>query len=207
MSKAVLISIRPWWCLKIAQGKKTIEVRKTKPKLDTPFKAYVYVPKVRPYLVWGDVFRGNWETEFTSLSGYGWDEANRIWDVFNGKVMGEFTCDGLQEITYNNSAHDMPPFYQWLDAPPWALFLPQRACLTDEELAQYLGSAGGYGWHISNLNVYDDPMPLSRFHRPCRTGLYCDSCAMYQTHDLICGNAALQITRPPQSWCYVEELT
>lgn len=30
--KAVLISIRPKWCEKIVNGKKTIEVRKTRPK-------------------------------------------------------------------------------------------------------------------------------------------------------------------------------
>jgi predicted transcriptional regulator len=42
MSKAVVLSIRPKWCEKIAIGEKTIEVRKTRPKLDTPFKAYIY---------------------------------------------------------------------------------------------------------------------------------------------------------------------
>ncbi len=38
MSKAVMISIRPKWCEKIVNGEKTIEVRKTRPKLETPFK-------------------------------------------------------------------------------------------------------------------------------------------------------------------------
>jgi hypothetical protein len=42
MSKAVLISIRPEWCEKIINGQKTIEVRKTRPKMDTPFKCYIY---------------------------------------------------------------------------------------------------------------------------------------------------------------------
>ena len=42
MSKAVLISIRPKWCEKIINGQKTIEVRKTRPKMDTPFKCYIY---------------------------------------------------------------------------------------------------------------------------------------------------------------------
>ena len=42
MSKAVLISIRPEWCEKIINGRKTIEVRKTRPKMDTPFKCYIY---------------------------------------------------------------------------------------------------------------------------------------------------------------------
>ena len=42
MSKAVLISIRPQWCEKIANGEKTVEVRKTRPNIATPFKCYIY---------------------------------------------------------------------------------------------------------------------------------------------------------------------
>ena len=40
--KSVLISIRPEWCKMIAEGKKTIEVRKTRPKLECPFQCYIY---------------------------------------------------------------------------------------------------------------------------------------------------------------------
>ena len=37
MSKAVLISIRPEWGEKIINGQKTIEVRKTRQKMNPPF--------------------------------------------------------------------------------------------------------------------------------------------------------------------------
>ena len=40
--KSVLISIRPEWCEKIINGRKTIEVRKTRPKMNPPFKCYIY---------------------------------------------------------------------------------------------------------------------------------------------------------------------
>ena len=43
--KAVLISIQPKWCELISNGKKTIEVRKTRPMLETPFKCYIYCTK------------------------------------------------------------------------------------------------------------------------------------------------------------------
>ena len=43
--KAVLISIQPKWVEKIANGEKTIEVRKTRPNLQTPFKCYIYCTK------------------------------------------------------------------------------------------------------------------------------------------------------------------
>ena len=40
--KAVLISIRPEWVDKILAGKKTLEVRKNRPNMGTPFKCYIY---------------------------------------------------------------------------------------------------------------------------------------------------------------------
>lgn len=49
-NKAVLISIRPEWCDLIVRGKKTIEVRKTRPKLETPFKVYIYCTKIPDWL-------------------------------------------------------------------------------------------------------------------------------------------------------------
>lgn len=56
MDKSVLISIRPEWCELIVSGEKTIEVRKTRPKLDMPFKCYIYCTNRRPFLVWGGYF-------------------------------------------------------------------------------------------------------------------------------------------------------
>lgn len=51
--KSVLISIKPQYCELIASGKKTVEVRKRRPKLQTPFKCYIYCTKVKPTLaVW-----------------------------------------------------------------------------------------------------------------------------------------------------------
>ena len=67
MSKAVMISIRPKWCEKIARGEKTIEVRKTRPKLETPFKCYIYCTKAKERLItilkdgdenYGEIYRG-----------------------------------------------------------------------------------------------------------------------------------------------------
>ena len=45
--RAILMSIRPEWCEKIFNGEKTIEVRKTAPKLETPFTVYVYQTKIK----------------------------------------------------------------------------------------------------------------------------------------------------------------
>lgn len=173
MSKAVILSIRPKWCEKIASGKKTIEVRKTKTKLETPFKAYIYctMPDTRdPHNI---------------LELHGADGKIR---KANGKVIGEFTCDRIYELAPLNHAPDD---------------VEKQACLTREEIVDYLKGTG-YGWHISNLKIYDKPRELNEFRRSCPNSWYCESCAMYWENNGTCGNASLQIKRPPQSWCYVE---
>ena len=153
MSKAVLISIRQKWCDKIISGEKTIEVRKTRPKLNSPFKCYIY-------------------------------------KCGNGKIIGEFLCDQIINI---NGAERIPS-----DAA-------RPTCLEPAELHQYLGAATGFGWHISNLKIYDTPRELDDFRWACKNDWWCESCAMYSEYSETCGNGSLQIRRPPQSWCYVEE--
>ena len=194
MAKAVLISIRPEWVEKIANGEKTIEVRKTQPKLEAPFKCYIYCTNVRPFLVWGDVFRGDWCTEFTRLSGYGRAEANRIWDVSNGHVAGEFICDRVETIKAETEPCGI---YDGDDD-----FVVQTR-LVDGALWEYGKGATLYGWHISKLEIYDTPKPLSRFkpwNRECKyndLGLAIPKCGT-------CHECAVE--KPPQSWCYVEDL-
>lgn len=205
MAKAVLISIRPEWVEKIANELKTIEVRKSKPKLETPFKCYIYCTNARPFLVWGDVFRGDWFTEFTRLSGYGRAKADEIWDVFNGHVAGEFVCDRIDII---NPADEQYGIYDVDDD-----FVAQTR-LVNGALWDYGKGATLYGWHISKLKVYDTPKPLSEFWFP--DDLYCEKelcggCPWDQSPDI---NGEYEfdcewrrpLRRPPQSWCYVEEL-
>ena len=74
MSKAVMISIQPKWCELIASGKKTIEVRKTRPKLETPFKCYIYC----------------------TLGDCGKVDIGKRGNCYNGKAIGEFVCDEIR---------------------------------------------------------------------------------------------------------------
>ena len=215
--KSVLLSIQPKWCEKIAIGEKTVEIRKTRPKLDVPFKVYIYCTNTRPYLVWGDVFRGNWETEFTHLSGYNRKEAERIWDVFNGKVMGEFVCNNLTYIEAGYDTNGDKHLYN-------TAFIEQRMCITYNELHEYLyksrENCGGWAWHISNLVIYDAPKELGEYIIQSKIGCCnegkCRGCKWFDKGNGFnleddC-NAKFDtdeykpITRPPQSWCYVEEL-
>lgn len=206
--KSVLISIHPKWCELIADGKKTVEVRKTRPKIETPFKCYIYCTNTKPYLVWGDVFRGNWETEFTHLSGYNRKAAEEIWDVFNGKVIGEFVCDSIFPIiVFENGAIQDYMFHN-ID----------KSCVPYDDIANYIGKdQTGYGWHISDLLIYDQPRELSEFRIFCKSyddGDKCDDCKYfidgrgYEYDESDCGcNGIKPLERPPQSWCYVDTIT
>lgn len=174
MSKAVLISIRPKWCEKIVSGEKTIEVRKTRPKLQTPFKCYIYCTQ-------SGVALGAWGK--------------------HDKVIGEFTCDRVYKLetqspggSYSVAGEDKPTTNR----------VARESCLGLADMHRYLQSKTGYGWHISNLKIYDTPKELSEFRRVCPNNLYCESCAMYWNNGGTCGNGGLLLKRPPQSWCYVE---
>ena len=180
MSKAVMLSIRPKWCGKIANGEKTIEVRKTRPKLETPFKCYIYC--TLPKYPHEDFIA----TDYPRPQFYG-----------GGKVVGEFTCERIALIAYDGGE---------LSSTTNAAFSP-ATCLTQSEIIAYIGDKGRcYGWHMSNLRIYDTPRELSEFRRACPNSWYCESCAMYWENNGTCGNERLQLKRPPQSWCYVEEM-
>ena len=153
--KSIMLSIRPKWCALIANGRKTIEVRKTRPKIEPPFKVYIYCTKGGEPI---------WTTNY-NRDGY-----------LNGKVIGEYVCDSCERYG--------PPF----------LGLSHAGCVPAPELYEYnRGGIGLYGWHISDLVIYDTPKELTDFNRPS------DQC------DLLTGAPNIMM-RPPQSWCYVQEI-
>ena len=156
--KSVLISIQPKWCELIASGKKTVEVRKTKPKLDVPFKCYIYCT-------------ANKHGVNDLLEVHGTDGKIR---KANGKVIGEFVCREMTLATIGG---------YWI--------LPQKKTLIDPlDLMDYADDKALYGWHISELVIYDKPRELSEFHKPTLP-------TFLRYEDDV-------IKRPPQSWCYVE---
>lgn len=176
MSKAVMISIRPKWCEKIASGEKTIEVRKTRPKLETPFKCYIYRTKGTV----SHIINDKW-----------------VQMEVGGTVIGEFTCDRIDRL-----APASEPYSIYDIDDDYVL----QTCLENGALWDYGHGTPLYGWHISELKIYDAPKELSEFRRVCPNGLYCESCAMYWNNGGTCGNGGLLIKRPPQSWCYVENM-
>ena len=181
--KSVMLSIQPKWVEKIASGEKTIEVRKTAPK-EVPFKCYIYCT-------------------------YGKENENYMLGK-RGKVVGEFVCDWITEITpscdidgcVNQYIHGYPAILGDVD------------CLSFDEMKGYLGNKKGYDWHIYDLKIYNEPKELSEFKKTkeriaitcgmqARNGLCCAI-----DHEELCDNVKCRFKRPcpPQSWQYVEEL-
>lgn len=203
--KSVLLSIQPKWCELIANGKKTIEVRKTRPKLEPPFKCYIYETK------------GLCDTPtFIDESGY-------ISYRGRGQVIGEFVCDEIHTLIGQLSKTHTPSDKEVVE---------RATCLTLHEITEYLkpkndGFGMGYGWHISDLVIYDKPKELGEFYVTDMNAVM--SCKyrerIYVNPDFVngakikggyicdkddtnwCRKCLLKpLTRPPQSWCYVEEL-
>lgn len=175
--KAVLISIQPKWCDLIASGEKTIEVRKTRPKIETPFKCYIYETKARsdmPTFV---------------------DEDGHVIYTGRGQVIGEFICDKVDCHGWDYNNHGK---YSCSDEEL------QTTCLTREELNEY-GEYGKplFFEHITDLKIYDEPRELREFIKQCPYNGNCQQCEFYSDYSGECRNI---VTSPPQSWMYVEEL-
>lgn len=164
MSKAVMISIQPKWVELILSGEKTIEVRKTRPSIETPFRVYIYCTK-----------------------GY----------QANGKVIGEFTCDEIFRYARFGVVGEPLQYFQSVPLTFTAKEIDYKVLqLTSLELERYGAGKALYGWHISDLKIYDEPKNLSDFQMV----------NTYKGKWEKDGARSKKIARPPQSWCYVDEL-
>lgn len=130
---------------------------------------------------------------------YGKDKENYMLSK-RGKVIGEFICDKVDKFNL-----PYPAYFN--EVPQEVKDLIKSACLTMTETHHYLGQKAGYGWHISDIKIYDNPRELSEFFVLKK----CDSCrdTGYEStaccYDEDCTVPEI-ITRPPQSWQYVEEM-
>jgi hypothetical protein len=211
--KAVLLSIKPEYCELIAKGKKTIEIRKTKPKLKTPFKCYIYETKAI-----------NHQKILVDLGG----NLPTIYAKGSGKVIGEFVCDGILDLHDNGKEFVIP-----LNREISELLMP-LSCLSYKELRDYANGKQLYGWHIADLKIYDEPKELWELYKPgfeAMEDLDCDELCRYcyrtdygskgfgvtpngyySCEGNWCGEAYesylednFAVQHPPQGWCYIEE--
>lgn len=184
--KAILMSIRPKWCELIANGAKTIEVRKTAPK-EVPFKVYIYQTKKR------------WIYKLLP-----WLEKRQA------KVVGEFICDKVD--TYGADVIACAKWEVNGGEVKEHLRYNAGACLTAEEMFDYSNGKSLRGLHISDLKIYDKPKKLSEFRPWCKKSrmtednleMCCKCNNAFFTEDGVFYDCGLR--QAPQSWQYVEEL-
>ena len=130
----VLISVRQKWCKLIIEGKKTVEVRKTRPNLAPPFRCLIYCTSGTGKNTL------NIQNDDRRVLEDWLDTGSMVCtncQIGNQKIIGEFVCDSIMQ---NNAAGS--------------------ACLTDEEIKRYADGGKVYYWHISDLKIYENPIAL-----------------------------------------------
>lgn len=155
--KSVLISIQKPHTDNIGALIKTIEVRKNRPNIPTPFPVFIYETKAKGGC---------------------------------GKVIGEFVCDRIDKYKFNWAEFTAYGNKTYLITETQL----KNTCLSREDFDAYGCAKNGhseklYGWHISDLIIYDKPKELSEFKVKCENSIW-----FFEK----------KIERPPQSWCYVE---
>lgn len=198
--KKVLMSIHPKWCEKIFNGSKTIEVRKTAPKIDTPFEVFVYQTKHK---------RGKSIITEVLNSVYG-----------GGKVIGSFVCDKVDEYECHKG---LTKFGGELGLPVGTIdtyFIFEddykAMCLSYDEVKAYGKGKTLSGLHITKPKLFDKPKELSEFYMPCKwyekgDGCGDNNCPLYEVPDYEYGDVwhdcegMKPLTCQPRSFCYVED--
>lgn len=148
-----------------------------------------------------------------------------------GKVIGEFVCDKIDWIARCGTRNDdirlrivgerlytMDIFNGYLN----------QCQLSRPEIAEYAKCSDIYGWHISDLMIYDKPKELREFSimdkdaiKKCNNRIRAGQPETVTKHGgwiqgsfgclksgipEWCENCLTKpLTRPPQSWCYVEQ--
>ena len=196
--KAIMKSVSPRICEKVANGDCTILVSKTAPKCEAPFKCYIYMAatKERFYL---------WEyvTAYENSKG----------EILDGsqKVIGEFVCDKIIEWQYDKGHQ------YYVEYPDdCTSYFPYLKCHSEatglkcSEIEEFGKGKTLYGLHISDLKIYDKPKALAEFERPCTYKGICYSCERFRPNGIPLpapyGFCETKITHVPSNWCYVEEL-
>lgn len=177
--KSVLRSIKPYWLYLTLTKQKTIEVAKNRPESES----------------WNGIVEMYCSKDMQSFNRI--PQKDRVWmSKYAGKVACQFVCDKIITVDCDSVAPFDPVTNEYIQA---------ETCLDRAAFIRYTNFKKAFGWHISDLNIYDKPKELREFVIPCKTS--CETCEKPLFYD--CwreGGRIKVVTRPPQSWCYVEGL-
>lgn len=135
---------------------------------------------------------------------YGNDRENYMLGS-RGKVIGEFICDKVYSIKNQGNSFVVVNEEQGVTNK-----IARQSCLEYDDMFSYLGNKDGYGWHISDLKIYDKPKELSEFRPICKFEGKDAICALFCLNWKYDGGLFFEctrkVTRPPQSYMFVEEV-
>ena len=145
----IIISLCPKWCKLILSGKKTVELRKSRPRIEPPFHVYLYETKAGKGQVVGECICykiEKYRADFTSDSCY--EDIRRI-DVNEDSEEEEDVFITSNEFENPNDC-----------------YLCKKSKLTFEEIKQYIfnGKSGFfefYGWYLAKVTEYKKARQLS----------------------------------------------
>lgn len=200
MNKSLLMSLSLYWYYLIGEGKKTIEGRKTIPQ-DPDWNRQI------------ECYMTKDKKSFARIP----KELQEKYRAHMGKVGMRFRCDKADAYKFHSG---LTMFGGELGLPigtydSYLIFEDdyKAMCLSYKEVKNYGRGNMLYGLHISNLKVYDKPNELGEFMRcQCKylnenPTLFCDCyCEYFDRRCYEKGGAFIPLTRPPQSWMYIEEM-
>lgn len=158
--KAILMSIKPKWVVKILNGEKTIEIRKKFPS-DYVGWVYIYCCKQR-------------KNEIGCHINY---------EKVDGKVVARFWCDKVEDVKFNMD-YVFGGLYNTQSYSNEKCF-ERDCCLSQKELDNYLNKNNnkrdkvGVAIHITKLKIFDKPKELKEF-----TPRYEDRAGVYYGYPL-----------------------
>ena len=180
----ILASLKPYYYYLIGEKKKDIEVRKSALK-DLPQDIVFYMSKdERSFAKIPKEFQAKYRKHF-------------------GKVGIRAVVDKICSMKMTITAYG-----DLILLSKIGMICNYNICLSNDELYAYLGDETGYGWNLDCVAIYDKPKELSEFRK---SGFMTEEEWLFNLYpNTHCHYEAwakkFEITRPPQSWMYVEEL-
>lgn len=218
MSKSILMSIHPEPCEYIFGGIKKREIRKVLPNVEFPCKVYVYMTqekRLAAFFKKGDS-TGAYDDKGNEIC-FDQNVPVRRYNSCAQKVIGEFICTGYDKLVHcGTTNHNVT--IQLMDDNYYTRPLTKEflnlCCLSYKQLEDYSKGGDLYALHITDVKLYKKPKELSEFGGKCNLDCPSVHCPYWKyqrvnadewDYDCSCNNIR-PLTRPPQSFCYVEEV-
>ena len=182
MNKVIIMTEQPKWLVKILNGEKTIEIRKTMSKCELPIDVYLYCTKGTLYF---NAYENEWQTSRVDRK-----LLNPSLHHRSGKVVAKFTLNNVEDCCDMSRAE-----------------LEHKSRLSISEICLYIKAKEVdpkmvYAWHIDDLVIFNEPMELREFSTFKRETIYCGmDCPPYTDW------VEYRVRKAPQSWqyAYVED--